>query len=68
MSELDPTILCELQKAGPSGPGEVSRVGIEPMNAGVTDVAYRPARLFDQPETLAVPREGLRRELHYWLP
>ena len=60
-------ILRELQEAGPSGPDEAPRVGIEPMNADVTDAAYRLARLFDQPGALAVLGEGLRRELHYWL-
>ena len=65
--ELDLAILRELQEAGPSGPDEAPRVGIEPMNADVTDAAYRLARLFDQPGALAVLGEGLRRELHYWL-
>ncbi len=31
------------------GRDEAPRVGIEPMNADVTDAAYRLARLFDQP-------------------
>ena len=44
--ELDLAILRELQEAGPSGPDEAPRVGIEPMNADVTDAAYRLARLF----------------------
>lgn len=52
--ELDLAILRELQEAGPSGPDEAPRVGIEPMNADVTDAAYRLARLFDQPGALAV--------------
>ncbi|MGK3472439.1 hypothetical protein ACSLOS_31050, partial [Klebsiella pneumoniae] len=43
----------ELQEAGPSGPDEAPRVGIEPMNADVTDAAYRLARLFDQPGAMA---------------
>ena len=41
--ELDLAILRELQEAGPSGPDEAPRVGIEPMNADVTDAAYRLA-------------------------
>ncbi|MEF3218254.1 AraC family transcriptional regulator [Klebsiella quasipneumoniae subsp. quasipneumoniae] len=65
--ELDLAILRELQEVGPSGADEAPRVGIEPMNADVTDAAYRLARLFDQPGALAVLGEGLRRELHYWL-
>ncbi|MCS5961025.1 AraC family transcriptional regulator [Klebsiella pneumoniae subsp. pneumoniae] len=52
---------------GRQGRIEAPRVGIEPMNADVTDAAYRLARLFDQPGALAVLGEGLRRELHYWL-
>ncbi|TPV78286.1 AraC family transcriptional regulator, partial [Klebsiella pneumoniae] len=50
--ELDLAILRELQEAGPSGPDEAPRVGIEPMNADVTDAADRLARLFDQPGAL----------------
>ncbi|WP_421074151.1 AraC family transcriptional regulator N-terminal domain-containing protein [Klebsiella quasipneumoniae] len=65
--ELDLAILRELQEVGPSRADEAPRVGIEPMNADVTDAAYRLARLFDQPGALAVLGEGLRRELHYWL-
>ena len=41
--ELDLAILRELQEAGPAGPDEAPRVGIEPMNADVTDAAYRLA-------------------------
>lgn len=65
--ELDTAILRELQALAPAGQGDGPYVGIEPMNAGVADAAYRLARLFDDPPALAVLGEGLRRELHYWL-
>ncbi|EDS4738474.1 AraC family transcriptional regulator [Salmonella enterica subsp. enterica serovar Oranienburg] len=65
--EFDTAILRELQEALPVAVGETPCIGIEPMNSDVTDAAYRLARLFEQPGAMAVLREGLRRELHYWL-
>ncbi|MFO3904675.1 AraC family transcriptional regulator [Enterobacter hormaechei] len=65
--ELDTAILRELQDAVPAEQQDGPCVGIEPMNAEVTDAACRLARLFDHPHALAVLGEGLRRELHYWL-
>ena len=65
--ELDIAILRELQDVAPAGQEDGPWVGIEPMNAEVTDAAGRLARLFEHPPALAVLGEGLRRELHYWL-
>lgn len=65
--ELDIAILRELQDATPVAQEDGLYVGIEPMNAEVTDAACRLARLFAHPPALAVLGEGLRRELHYWL-
>ncbi|MDU4843618.1 MAG: AraC family transcriptional regulator [Leclercia adecarboxylata] len=65
--ELDIAILRELQDATPAEQGGGPCVGIEPMNAEVTDAAYRLARLFEHQHALAALGEGLRRELHYWL-
>ncbi|MVT02645.1 AraC family transcriptional regulator [Enterobacter sp. 10-1] len=65
--ELDTAILRELQDAAPAEQGDTPCVGIEPINAEVTDAAYRLARLFEQREAMAILGDGLRRELHYWL-
>lgn len=65
--ELDTAILRELQDAAPVEQRDAPCVGVEPMNADVTDAAYRLARLFEQPAAMAVLGDGLRRELHYWL-
>ncbi|WP_333849443.1 AraC family transcriptional regulator [Leclercia sp.] len=65
--ELDVAILRELQSAAPAEQEDGLYVGIEPMNAEVTDAAYRLTRLVEHPQVLAVLGEGLRRELHYWL-
>ncbi len=65
--ELDTAILRELQDVVPADQGKTSSIGIEPMSVEVTDAAYRLARLFEQPEAMAILGEGLRRELHYWL-
>ncbi|MGE0970526.1 AraC family transcriptional regulator [Klebsiella sp. WOUb02] len=65
--ELDIAILRELQDAAPTEQGDTPCIGIEPMNAEVTDAAYRLARLFERQEALTVLGDGLRRELHYWL-
>lgn len=65
--ELDIAMLRELQEVVPADQGKMSCVGIEPMNADVTDAAYRLARLFEHPAAMAILGEGLRRELHYWL-
>lgn len=65
--ELDTTILRELQDAVPAEQGNTPYVGIEPINADVTDAVYRLVRLFEQPEVLPILGDGLRRELHYWL-
>lgn len=65
--ELDIALLRELKDAAPAERGASPSVGIEPMNADVTDAAYRLARLFEQPGAMAALGEGLRRELHYWL-
>lgn len=65
--ELDTTILRELQDAVPAEQGKTPYVGIEPINADVTDAVYRLVRLFEQPEVLPILGDGLRRELHYWL-
>lgn len=65
--ELDTAILRELQDAAPAEQGDTPCVGIEPINAEVTEAAYRLARLFEQQEAMAILGDGLRRELHYWL-
>lgn len=65
--ELDTTILHELQDAAPEKQGDSPCVGVEPINAEMTGAAYRLAKLFEQPEAMAVLGDGLRRELYYWL-
>ncbi|TCV96810.1 AraC family transcriptional regulator [Biostraticola tofi] len=65
--EFDVAILRELQGAAPAGPQYSASVCIEPMDADVMDVAYRLARLFEQPAALKILGEGLLREMHYWL-
>ncbi|HFZ8993345.1 TPA: AraC family transcriptional regulator N-terminal domain-containing protein [Citrobacter freundii] len=65
--EFDPAMLRELQNMAPARQDAGACVGIEPLNNEVTEAAYRLAKLFTQPEAMAVLGEGLRRELHYWL-
>jgi AraC-like DNA-binding protein len=65
--EFDPAILRDLSTARGGGRDDHQSIGVQPIDADVTDAAYRLARLFDEPEVLAALGPGLLRELHFWL-
>ncbi|MBK4215899.1 AraC family transcriptional regulator [Paracoccus caeni] len=64
--ELDPAMLRELSVAAPHLP-DPAPIRVEPTDPDVAEAALRLMRLLDRPEALPVLRDGLLREMHYWL-
>ncbi len=66
--DLDPTVIEGLVTEMGSVPFASGQpVRVDATDAEVTDVALRLMRLLDRPAALAVLRDQLVRELHFWL-
>ena len=66
--QLDPVVIAALVDAMGAAPFRAGRpVRVDPTEADVADTALRLMRLIDRPAPLAVLRDQLIRELHFWL-
>jgi len=66
--ELDAALIEQLVLDMGSAPYATGApVRVEPTDAEVADAALRLLRLLERPTSLPVLRDGLLRELHYWL-
>ncbi|MBB3898740.1 AraC family transcriptional regulator [Roseococcus suduntuyensis] len=66
--ELDPAVIEPLareMRMVQQGPG--ARISVDPTDAEVADAALRLLRVLDRPAALAVLKDQLVRELHFWL-
>lgn len=66
--ELDPAVITSLaaeMRIVRQGTG--ARISVDPTDAEVADAASRLLRVLDRPAALAVLKDQLLRELHFWL-